>query len=378
MMRVTWFHRMAVIWLGALCYAFLGWWSLQLALTQANASAVWPLAGLGIGVLARFGLGFWPIVFIGAFTTNFLVNVQNGVAMPPATLAALGIAVGNTAEALLGARLARYALGDPPEFWSVDGVFRFVLFAALLPPMLSAGCGVLSLQAAGILPAALAPATRLTWFTGNVAGILTFAPLFFIDSFRISCWKSSRSAVVEGLIVLVCLVFIGQAIGGMHFAEVFPDWPKTYMAIPLILWIACRFGRRGTVIAMLLLMVIGVAGTMRGFAAFPADSPEQSLLSLQLFISVVAVIGLTVSVLVHQLQLKRKALETALADKSIRLAAATQENALLTASAVHELQSPLSGMRNLLQLVRGTPEVFAGPDGGRLLADMQAAVERMF
>ena len=220
--------------------------------------------------------------------------------------------------------------------------------------------------------------TALTWFTGHVAGILTCAPFFFIDSFRISRWKTSRRAVAEGLILLVGLVFVGQAISGVYFAELFPHWPKTYMAIPLILWIACRFGRRGTVIAMLLLMAIGIAGTMRGYAAFPADSPEQSLLSLQLFISVIAVIGLTVSVLVYQLQLKRKALEVALADKSLRLAALIQENAVLTASAVHELQSPLSGMRNLLKHVRATPEVFAGPEGGRLLSEMQSAVERMF
>ncbi|MCU0777682.1 MAG: MASE1 domain-containing protein [Akkermansiaceae bacterium] len=371
-------QQLAIIGCGALLYALVAWGSLRLAFNQANASAVWPLAGLGIGLLARFGLRHWPIVFLGAFAANFLVSLQGGVALPAAALAALGIALGNTLEALAGARLARHALGDPPEFWSVDCVFRFVILVALLPPLLSAGCGVISLQATGILPSAMAGQTALTWFTGNVAGILTFAPLFFIDSFRTLTWKISRRASAEGLIVLVFLVFVGQAISGMHFAELFPQWPKTYMAIPLVLWIACRFGRRGSVIAVLLLMAIGVVGIMRGYAAFPSESPEQSLLSLQLFISVVAVIGLTVSVLVHQLQLKRKALEAALADKSLRLAAVTQEKAILTASAVHELQSPLSGMRNLLNHVHGTPEVFAGPEGGRLLADMQAAVEHMF
>lgn len=368
----------AIIGSGVLLYALLGWWSLRLAMTQANASAVWPLAGLGIGVLARFGYRYWPAILLGAFTTNFLVNLQNGLALTPAAFAGLGIALGNTAEALVGARLARHALGDPPEFWSVDCVFRFVLCAGLIPPILSAGCGVLSLQAAGILPAALAGHTALTWFTGNVAGILTFAPLFFIGSFRVSRWKTSRRAVMEGLIVLVFLVFVGQAISGVYFAELFPHWPKTYMAIPLVLWISYRFGRRGAVVAVVLFMAIGVTGTMRGYATFPADSAEQSLLSLQLFISMLAVIGLTVSVLVYQLRIKRKALETALADKSLRLAAVTQENAILTASAVHELQSPLSGMRNLLQLVRGTPEVLAGPEGDRLLSDMHSAVEHMF
>ena len=377
-MAVPRIRQLAVLGFGALLYSLIAWVSLRMACNQANASAVWPLAGLGIGLLARFGFRFWPIILLGAFSANFLVNHQNGVALAPAALAAIGIAMGNTAEALLGARLARYALGHPPEFWSVDGVFRFVLLAALLPPLLSAGCGVLSLQAAGILPAAGVGETALTWFTGNVAGILTFAPLFFIGSFRTSRWKSSRLAVVEGLILMACLVFVGQTISGMQFAEMFVQWPKSYMTIPLILWSGYRLGRCATIMSVLLLMTIGVVGTARGYAAFPADYPEQSLLSLQLFISVVAGIGLTVSVLVHQLHLKRKALGAALADQSIRLAAVTQENAILTASAVHELQSPLSGMRNLLQLVRPTPEVFAGPEGTKLLSDMQAAVEHMF
>jgi len=371
-------QQIGILWLGGLLYALLGWASLRLALNQANASAVWPLAGLGIGLLARFGLCFWPTILIGSFLTNFLVNLQSGVAPWPAFPAAAGIALGNTAEALLGARLARHAIGNPPELRAVDGVFRFVLLAALIPPVLSAGCGVLSLQAAGILPAAMTADTWLTWFTGNVAGILTCAPLFFIGSFRISRWRMSGREALEGGIVLLALVLLGQAIGGMYFPELFPLWPKSYLTIPLVLWIACRYGRRAAVLSTLLLMATGVIGTMRGFAAFPSESSEQSLLSLQLFISVLAVIGLTVSVLVHQLRLKREALEAALADKSLSLAVLTRENAILTVSSVHELQSPLSGMRNLLQLVRRTPEIFAGPEGPGLLDDMQAAVERMF
>ncbi len=164
-------QQLAIIGCGALLYALVAWGSLRLAFNQANASAVWPLAGLGIGLLARFGLRHWPIVFLGAFAANFLVSLQGGVALPAAALAALGIALGNTLEALAGARLARHALGDPPEFWSVDCVFRFVILVALLPPLLSAGCGVISLQATGILPSAMAGQTALTWFTGNVAGL---------------------------------------------------------------------------------------------------------------------------------------------------------------------------------------------------------------
>jgi signal transduction histidine kinase len=368
----------AVIVMGALVYALLGWLSLRLAVTQANASAVWPLAGLGIGVLARSGMRYWPAILLGAFATNLLVNSQQETTAPYALLAALGIALGNTLEAFVGARLARHSLGNPPEFWSVAGVFRFVLLVALMPPVISAGFGVFSLHAAGILPEGLAGTTALTWFTGNVAGILTFAPLFLIGSARDLPFQNPARAAAEAALAMVLLVFVGQAMSGVFLAGIFPDWPKTYMAIPLVLWIACRFGRLGAITGVLLLMVTGVAGTIRGFAAFPSESPGQSLLSLQLFISVLAVVGLTVAVLVHQLRLQRKALEVALAEKSIRLAAVTQEKAILTASAVHDLQSPLSGMRNLLQFVRPRPEILAGPEGGRLLDDMQTAVERMF
>lgn len=371
-------HLAAVLVGGALLYALLGWGSLRLAMTQANASAVWPLAGLGIGMLSRFGIRYWPTILAGAMLTNFVVNHQNGAPFSAALLAAIGIAIGNTAEAVVGARLSRHALGKPPQLATVDGVFRFVLFAGVIPPLLSASCGVFSLQATGLLPAAIADEVRLVWFTGNVAGILTFAPLFFIDSFRISSGWWTRRRLAECLAILIGLVFVGQAIGGMYFAEKLTEWPKTYMAIPLVLWISCRFGRRGAMAAVLLLMILGVIGTLRGYAAFPSASPEQSLLSLQLFISVLAVIGLTVSVLVYQLRLKRQALAAALMDQSLRLAAVTRENEILTASAIHDLQSPLSGMRNLLQLVRKSPEVFAEPEGDRLISEMQDAVERMF
>jgi signal transduction histidine kinase len=377
-MRTSRLHDLGFIGFGAALYALLGWLSLRLALNQANASAVWPLAGLGIGILGRFGLRYWPLVFIGAFVTNGLVSVQNGAPFFAAAIAAAGIAIGNSAEALIGAWLVRYALGKRPELSSVEGVFRFVILATLVPPLVSAGCGVLSLQFADILPASLAKGTALTWYTGNVAGILTFAPIFLIDSFWSSRWKASRRTFLEGLILMICLAIVGQAISGTGFAAIFPMWPRSYMAIPFVLWIACRFGRQGNVVAMLLLMGFGVAGTMRGYAAFPSDSAEEALISLQLFISVVAVIGLTVSVLVHELRLQRKALESALADKSVRLAAVTRENTILTASAVHELQSPLSGMRNLLRLVQGKRDVFAGPEGGELLSEMQTAVEQMF
>jgi signal transduction histidine kinase len=376
-MKASRFRDSAILGAGTLLWILAGWPLLRLT-APPNASSVWPLAGVAIGMLARFGYRFWPIVFAGSSITNFLVNSEQGVALSPAILSALGIALGQTAAALLGARLSRRALGMPPELDSGGAAARFILFTGFLTPAIATGCGVLSLFLAGILPAAGVPDTALTWFTGSATGILTCAPLFFIDSMRPSRWHWPPRVAAEWVFLLIVLVIVGQTLTGSHLPAGFSQWPKSYMLIPLVLWIAFRLGRRGAVVSVLLLKAIGIAGTMRGFAAFPSDSVGQSLLSLQLFIGVIAIIGLTVSALVYQVRRQREALVAAVADQTVRLAAVTQENAILTASAVHELQSPLSGMRNLLQLVRASPEVLAGPDGAGLLGEMQTSVERMF
>ncbi len=363
---------------GTCFYVLLGYSSLQLGVNHANASVVWPLVGLAIGALARFGYRFWPVVFFGSLINNLLVNVQHSVPLHAAILAALGIAVAKSGEALIGAWLCRRALGFPPQLSSTRGVTRFILSAVFIPPVISASLGLLSLWLAGILPASEIARAAAPWLVGNATGILTCAPLFFINSLRPSTWKWSRPAVIEGLIVFVLLILAADTISGIHLPETLQDWPKSYMIIPLVLWIAFRFGRRGAVIAALLLLGFGVFGTMWGFAAFPSKSYEQSLRSLQVFIGVVAIIGLTVSVLNYQLRQQQMLVAIAMADQTVRLATITRENAMLTASAVHDLQSPLSGIRNLLQLVRAKPGVMAGPQGDGLLADMQAAVEQMF
>ena len=63
------------------------------------------------------------------------------------------------------------------------------------------------------------------------------------------------------------------------------------------------------------------------------------------------------------MHLHQEVLEQAVWEKSYRLAAVAYEKATITASAIHDLQSPLSGMRNLLDLARGNREVLAGEPG---------------
>src|SRR6266478_8578683 len=88
----------------ALVYFACGKFGLSLASVNASATAVWPPSGVALAALLIRGQRLWPGVFLGAFLVN--ITTQGSA------LTTLGIAAGNTLEAVLGAWLvARFASG---------------------------------------------------------------------------------------------------------------------------------------------------------------------------------------------------------------------------------------------------------------------------
>ena len=111
-------------------YVVAGKLGLSLAFVDANASPVWAPTGIALAALLTLGYRLWPAIFAGAFCVN--ITTAGSVAT------SLGIAGGNTLEALLGAYLVdRYANGAR-TFDHSQNVFKFAGFAALLSPTVSA------------------------------------------------------------------------------------------------------------------------------------------------------------------------------------------------------------------------------------------------
>src|SRR5213595_1047719 len=80
---------------------------LSLAAVNPSATAVWPPTGIAIAACLLLGRVAWPAVFAGAF----VANVTNAVSVGTS----IGIATGNTLEAVLGAYLVdRFAAGRDP------------------------------------------------------------------------------------------------------------------------------------------------------------------------------------------------------------------------------------------------------------------------
>ena len=118
--------------------------SLRLASIHPSATPVWPPTGIAIATLVALGLRFWPSIFIGAFFVNLTTAGS--------VLTSVGIATGNTLEALLASFLVvRFANGRH-VFERTWDIVRFALYGGVLSTAVAATFGVTSLALGGFAP----------------------------------------------------------------------------------------------------------------------------------------------------------------------------------------------------------------------------------
>src|ERR1043166_1454150 len=121
----------------ALIYFVAGFFSLKLAFVNPSASPVWPPAGIALAALIVVGYRVWPAIFVGAFFFN-ITTAGNLVT-------SLGIAGGNTVEALCGAWLVNRFADGIQVFERPQNVFKFAV-AALISTTLSPSIGLTTLS----------------------------------------------------------------------------------------------------------------------------------------------------------------------------------------------------------------------------------------
>src|SRR5207247_1741667 len=98
------------------------------------------------------GYRVWPGILLGAILANVTYPSLAGAANGPLLAASLGIAIGNTAEALVAGWLVKRFANGREAFNQPQTVFRFLALAAVLSTALSATRGLGSLFLAGFQP----------------------------------------------------------------------------------------------------------------------------------------------------------------------------------------------------------------------------------
>jgi integral membrane sensor domain MASE1 len=289
----------------AAVYAVAGKLGLTLAVLNESATTIWPPTGIALAACLIFGVRLWPGVFVGAL----IVNLTTSGSWP----ASIGIAVGNTAEAVVGCLLVdRYANGRR-AFERTRDVFRFTLLAAVLSTTMSATWGVASLVLSGAASGSDFGAIWLTWWLGDLGGDLIIAPFLILWSSR-SSLRWNMPDFLEGALLLAVLFLLSSALFGGLLPFSARSYAIGFLCIPVVLWSSFRFGPRNTAAVLVLLSAVALSGTLRWFGSFSPQAKNETLLFLQAFLGVISITALTLSAAVEERRRATEALQQKLAE----------------------------------------------------------------
>ena len=281
-------------------YIAAGKFGLSLAFVHANATAVWPPAGIALAAFLLLGYGVWPAIFVGAFVVN--ITTAGSIA------SSVGIAIGNTGEGLIGAYLVNTFANGPYLFGRAQDIFKFAFLAALLSTTVSASIGVASLVLTGYASWENIGPIWTTWWVGDAVGDLVIAPLVIL------WWlnprpRLKREQAIEALILLFVLVAVSEAVFGNWYQSIVQSYPLSFMCVPFLIWAAFRFSPRETAVAVAVVSGIAIASSLQGVGPFVVDTQNASLLLLQTFMGINAVMALALASVVSEDRRTKEALQ---------------------------------------------------------------------
>src|SRR5262249_4764597 len=143
----------------------------------------------------------------------------------------LGIAVGNTLEALLGVWLVRRFANGVAAFTFPRSIFAFALSAGIVATAVSATIGVTSLALAGYAPWSTFAPIWLTWWLGDAAGALVVAPFLIVWAVEPG-WADLRRRPAEALAAIIVVVGVATTVFGGALDMGARTTPVAFLCLP--------------------------------------------------------------------------------------------------------------------------------------------------
>jgi len=296
------------------------------AFATQQVTAVWPPTGLALAALVLGGPRLWPGVLLGAFVANSMSD--------EALMTAAVIAVGNTAEAVVGAWFIRRVDGFRPSLERTRDVLTLVVFAAFVSTMVAATVGVAALWSEGIVQADNAAAVWRVWWLGDAGGDLLVAPVLLVFGALIrERGVASWPIILKSVAAAALLTVLGVVV----FSR---TEPMAYVLFPVVFAIALRLRQPGTTLGALALAGVAVWQTSHGSGQFAGVDPDVAMLRAQTFVGVLAF----ASLLLTAFRAERQTAESAEAEQRAvnrDLAAASEAKSRFLANVSHELRTPI-------------------------------------
>ncbi|MCI4356321.1 MAG: MASE1 domain-containing protein [Thermoplasmata archaeon] len=300
--RSSWWRTAAALAVLGIGYFVAGKVGLFLAVGNASVSAVWPPTGIAIAALLLGDSTLWPAIFAGAFLVNLTTTWD--------VASSLGIASGNTLEAIVGAYLANRFAGGRRMFEQPRSVLVFALLGGFVAATVAATIGTASLTLAHLARPGEFLAVWGPWWLGDAIGAIEVTPLILALALRPAApqlgWGRpgrSEAVLIGGVTAAVALLVFARPA-----STLLGEYPLEFLVVPPIVWGATRFGTLGAVGSVSAVSLIAIGATVRGDGPFAVLPPGVALLALRVFIGSLALTALLVAAEVTQHQRLESAL----------------------------------------------------------------------
>ncbi len=286
-----------IVGVAILYYAFarLGYF---LAFEHTTALPAWPPSGIAFALVILLGRSSWPGITIGALVANIMaywntpsLNAQSIIVISST------VAIGSTLEALIGNYLVQTWMKSSYPFKNTKNAFRF-LFVTMIMCFVGASAATLALNLNNVILQENLLRTGFSLWVGNVVGILLFTPFVLAIAERHILKLSSE----KGLEVAIFLILIICIYGLLQVDYLRPTLERAlpFLVLPFLLWLAFRFDLMIAIAGVLATSLFAIYLTISSQGPFVLTGSYESLLLLQIFISVISISTIILSATVKE------------------------------------------------------------------------------
>ena len=284
----------------ALLYVALAYLSLRFLSINGRTSVAWLPGGMALAVLLMYGKRMAWSVLLGQLAFILL----DGGSIGPA----IAISTGNALAALVGAWLMTRRGQFDPTLPSLQDFGALIVLAGGVAGLIAALVGVATTLVFGRPVQADLLQNLLSWWIGDLVGILLVTPLFLIWCRPPAGWLQARR-LAEVCLLLGLAFLVGQVVFMGWLGAWFDPLAKGYWMFVLVAVATVRLGRHGVVLILLMAAIQGLVGALQGVGLFADDVAQSRLANYWLY--VVALSGFGMAGATYFDQLKRMQSELA-------------------------------------------------------------------
>jgi len=287
----------AVVLLIALLYILLSKISSLLSINYIAISPIFPAAGLALASVLILGNRALLGIFIGAFLSNIFNNLyileQENHNIIKLALASVFIGIGSVISAIVSKYIVNRTSNEKHPLHTGKNVLSLLILGCFSFATILALIGTISITLAGFNSSNFWY-TFKTWWLGDAIGIILITP--FILSW---CSKNEINKNPVKPLELALFVLVTMLLCSIIF---FKYYDLKYIIIPSLFWSAYRFGMRISTLVIIIISSFAIITTAMGIGPFQSGSINNSILSLDLFLSVISICSLFMSSILTERQ----------------------------------------------------------------------------